>query len=306
MTLDDVFEREDRCEPGKEPVMQRRDQAREFIYANARRIDRAVFEVVFDGTAPDALITALSAYRNADGGFGHALEPDLRTPDSQPLHTETALALLKQANQRCPDIAHRCADYLASVARADAALPAYVSGALDYQAAGHWRAGFGAEPTLDRTLGSVALLDWHGVSHPWLDHARAQCMRHLETAHIDEAHHLLYAVQFAAILPSGEFRSAALGRLRRALDDAPFFVAETPVKRYGVTPLHFVPHPDHPAREVFDDTLLERHLDDLMASQCADGGWPVRFEPPSEGAMIEWRGRWTLDAMTTLRAWKRL
>ncbi len=306
MTLDDVFTREHRRELEREPVMRREDRAREFIYANARRIDRAVFEVVFDRAAADGLIAALSAYSNADGGFGHALEPDLRTPHSQPLHTEMGLTLLKQANLRCPDIAHGCADYLASVARADAALPAYLSGALDYPAAGHWQVGTGAEPTLDRTLGSVALLEWHGVRHPWLDHARQQCLRHLETAHINEAHHLLYAVQFASMLPHGEPRSTLLRTLRVALEDASFFVVETPVTRYGVTPLHFVPQPDHAAREIFHDALLERHLDDLIACQCADGGWPVRFQPPSEGAMVEWRGRWTLDAMATLRAWERL
>ena len=141
-------------------------RARAFVYANARRVDRALFETVFESCDGDALVAALSAYRNGDGGFGHALEPDLRTPSSQPLHTETALLMLKQAGIRRPDIADACCDYLAGIARADEALPAFTAGALDYPAAAHWQAGFGAQPSLDRTCGIVASLAWHGAKHP--------------------------------------------------------------------------------------------------------------------------------------------
>ena len=281
-------------------------RAREFVYGNARRVDRAVFEVAFEGAAPDVLDAALVAYRNADGGFGHALEPDLRTPRSQPLHTETGLALLREVGVRRPDVAAACCGYLATIARDDAALPAFVEGALDYPAAEHWRAGFGAEPTLDRTLGMVARLAWHGARHPWLDHAAQVCRRHIATARIDEAHHLLYAFEFASTLLDGRARSETLLRLRAALNEAAFFVADTPVAQYGLTPLDFVPRRDSAAREVFDDALLERHLDDLLRNQCDDGGWTIRFQPPSEGATVEWRGRRTVEALSTLRAWGRL
>lgn len=281
-------------------------EAREFIYANARRVDRATYEVIFEGAPATTLLTALEPYRNADGGFGHALEPDLRTPDSQPLHTETALAMLRAAGIRRPDIATVCCRYLASVADERAALPAFVAGALDYPAAGHWQAGFGAQPTLDRTLGAVALLVWHGAEHPWLEAAKPACLEHLQTASIDEAHHLRYAFDAAAALLSGEALSKTLVRLRAALRNADYYVEDTPVSRYGLTPLRFVPVPQSPTRAVFDDVLLERHLDDLLASRCSDGGWPIHFQPPSEGATIEWRGVWTVDALTTLRAWGRL
>jgi hypothetical protein len=281
-------------------------KAREFIYANARRVDRAMYEVIFEAAPADTLVTSLESYRNDDGGFGHALEPDLRTPSSQPLHTETGLAMLQAAGIRRPDIANACCRYLASVADEHAALPAFVAGALDYPAADHWQAGFGAQPTLDRTLGAIALLVWHGAEHPWLEAARRSCVMHLQTAAIDEAHHLRYAFEGAAALLSGAALTEALVRLRAALYDADFYVEETKVTRYGLTPLHFVPTPQNPARAVFDDALLERHLDDLLASQRADGGWPIHFQPPSEGAAIEWRGICTVEALTTLRAWGRL
>jgi hypothetical protein len=281
-------------------------RARTFVYQNARRVDRALFETVFESVDGDALVVALVAYRNRDAGFGHALEPDLRTPSSQPLHAETALLMLKQAGIRRPDIADACCDYLAGVARADTALPAFVTDALDYPAAAHWQAGFGAQPSLDRTCGIVASLAWHGAKHPWFERARIACLRHVESADIDEAHHLRYAFSAAEILLDGGARNRTLMRLRKMLDRAEFFAIETPVERYGLTPLHFAPTPDSAARAVFDDALLERHLDDLVAAQSEDGGWPIRFEPPSDAARIEWRGNWTVDALVSLRAWGRL
>jgi hypothetical protein len=280
-------------------------RARDFVYGNARQIERAQFEVVFDGAPPQRLVAALEVYRNADGGFGHALEPDLRTPASQPLHTETALMILKDAGVRRLEVAEGCYRFIASVADGGA-LPAFLPGALDYPAAAHWHSGFGAAPTLDRTLGMVGLLAWHGVRNAWLDATTATCARYLDGAHIGEAHHLHYAFLFAAYALDGAERSNALGRLRRMLDGADFFVPETPVRRYGLTPLRFVPTPDHPSRTLFDDALLKRHLDALVEAQTDDGGWPIYFQPPSEGAVIEWRGVWTLDALLTLRAWGRL
>jgi hypothetical protein len=54
------------------------DGARRFLLANARLLERRLFEVRFGG-APSALAgQAVRAYRNADGGLGHALEPDVR------------------------------------------------------------------------------------------------------------------------------------------------------------------------------------------------------------------------------------
>ncbi len=55
-----------------------RDDAARFMCANARRIERALF----DGAGEEELRAVLGAYRNPDGGFGHALEPDADVPDA--------------------------------------------------------------------------------------------------------------------------------------------------------------------------------------------------------------------------------
>ena len=72
------------------------DQARAFIKTQARPLDRALFEHRFEGASADLVTAELAHFQNDDGGFGHALEPDLRTPTSSALATEVGLRTLEE------------------------------------------------------------------------------------------------------------------------------------------------------------------------------------------------------------------
>ena len=60
----------------------RLDDAERFLWREARLIDRLRAQVLLRGGAAESVIAALRPYQNEDGGFGHALEPDLRGPVS--------------------------------------------------------------------------------------------------------------------------------------------------------------------------------------------------------------------------------
>ena len=47
------------------------DRARDFIKAQARPLDRALFEHRFEGASADLVIAELACFQNDDGGFGH-------------------------------------------------------------------------------------------------------------------------------------------------------------------------------------------------------------------------------------------
>ena len=64
--------------------------------------------------------------------------------------------------------------------------------------------------------------------------------------------------------------------------------------------------PDAVGRHAFADELIEAHLLHLLSQQQDDGGWPISFDPLSPAAAQEWRGRWTLDAVSTLRAYGKI
>ena len=48
----------------------------------------------FEEENDDAIIEALKAYQNDDGGFGHGLEPDVQLPDSNVVATDVAVSIL--------------------------------------------------------------------------------------------------------------------------------------------------------------------------------------------------------------------
>ena len=66
-------------------------KARDFILTNARMIERRLFDFHFENGGQEGVFHAVYAYRNADGGFGHGMEPDTASPESQPLFSVMAL-----------------------------------------------------------------------------------------------------------------------------------------------------------------------------------------------------------------------
>jgi hypothetical protein len=58
-----------------------------WIYRNGRPIDLARWQYHFENVTKDNVITALAAYQNPDGGFGHGLEADSWNPNSSPIQT---------------------------------------------------------------------------------------------------------------------------------------------------------------------------------------------------------------------------
>jgi hypothetical protein len=74
-----------------------RRAAENFIWSAARLVDRHRYSMLFADGPGEPVVEALRGYRNPDGGFGHALEPDLRCPASQPAATLYALEMLNEA-----------------------------------------------------------------------------------------------------------------------------------------------------------------------------------------------------------------
>ena len=76
--------------------MKNLEKAREFIYRNARPLDLARWNYLFEDASKQAVLVALKAYQNADGGFAHALEPDCWNANSTPMQTWAATRIIKE------------------------------------------------------------------------------------------------------------------------------------------------------------------------------------------------------------------
>lgn len=85
-----------------------------WMQRNARSLDMARWKYLTKRADKQAIVEALYAYQNEDGGFGHALEPDSWNPNSAPLQTWAATAILRELYLFDPSIPliSRLADYL--------------------------------------------------------------------------------------------------------------------------------------------------------------------------------------------------
>ena len=72
------------------------DAIRRWIYRNARPLELARWQYHFENGPAEAVLQALSAYQNEDGGFGHGLEADCWNPASAPMQTWTATCILRE------------------------------------------------------------------------------------------------------------------------------------------------------------------------------------------------------------------
>lgn len=281
------------------------ERATDFIWRNARLLERVLFAHQFLDAPADQVRDVVHAYRNVDGGFGHALEPDIRGPASQPLHVEVALRALRQAGVRDAELATGACAFLASVAREDGVVPIGLPSMLQYPRAVHWAALGPPDDSPNPTAALVGLLQWQGVEHPWLDRAAAWCARRLE-APITEAHDIRAALTFLEYAPHRQDTGSLAVKVAGQAHGAAWFLAETGSDSYGLTPLQLAPTPAAAGREAFPDALLAAHLDHLLARQQDDGGWPISWTPPGAAAVLEWRGMLTLEALTALRAYGRI
>ena len=75
-----------------------KNAAIKYIIENARPLELAVYKYFFEHESNQAVIDELSKFQNADGGFGHALEPDFFNPNSNPIVTNDAISTLSRVN----------------------------------------------------------------------------------------------------------------------------------------------------------------------------------------------------------------
>ena len=73
------------------------DRAVAFICTEGRSLDAELLDHSLTGGNAPAVLAALAAYQNDDGGFGRALEPDIRSPASSAIATSIGFQMLRRA-----------------------------------------------------------------------------------------------------------------------------------------------------------------------------------------------------------------
>ena len=295
-------------------------RAKTFVTEQGRDLDRALLAFHFaDGTA-DEVLTALAAYQNDDGGFGHGLEPDLRTLASSVIATTVAFQNFRSLGVPAehPMVRRGIAYLLETYDESRQVWPIIPPEVEDAPHAPWWdygssEAGFGGFLVNPRVEIVGYLHDFCGiVPTDLLDRLTAAVFEHLESLPDEiEMHDIICFVSLAetAALP-GSYKDRIWAKLAKAAEHG---VARNPeeLTGYVLKPLYLVSSPDSPlAAGLADEVAM--NLDFEIEQQGEDGAWSPNFSwgdqhPEAwEIAKREWQARMTLKNLRILRDFGRI
>ena len=280
--------------------------AAQFIAAHARLIDRRRFALFTGDGSAEELVRALDAYRNDDGGFGQ-LEPDLRAPESEPSSVLTALEILHELEATDLALATGALDWLQTVTFADGGVPSALSAAKSWPLAPWFEPPDPPESSLLMTAAIAASAHHLGVGHSWLDRATEYCWARVPDALMDGGGYTVrFSVDFLDAAPDRTRAASVLDSLAPRMPADGLLPVPGGVEGEVLRPLDIAPRPDHAARALFADEVIESELDRLAAGQQDDGGWTFTWGAWNPSVAWEWRGAVTVEALRKLRAYGRL
>ena len=282
------------------------DAAAGFVWRTARLLDRHRFAHLFLDGDRAPVLAALAAYQNPDGGFGNALEPDLRGPASQPEPVEVAFGVLDEVGAMDHPMVAAACDWLVTATTPDGGVPFVLPSAAEHPRAPWWETQPDPPANLVPTAAIAGLLHKHRVAHPWLEGATGYSWRAIDAMARTSPYEVRAVLPFLDHVPDRDRAEAAFSRVGALTLDQGLVALDPGATGEVHTPLDYAPTPGTMARRLFDDDVIAAHLDHLVASQQPDGGWNVSFPAWTEAAGLEWRAWATVHNLTVLRAYGRL
>jgi hypothetical protein len=277
--------------------------AERFVHANARLLDRHRLAVLLHDAPPGPVRDALRAYRNPDGGFGHALEPDVRAPGSEPAATLHALEVLAELRAFDDPMVAGAAAWVAKIAGPDGGVPFVLPAAAAHPHAPWMVASEGGSHL---TFAIAGALSEAGSSEPWLHQASEWCWAKLARPDELDGYWVKFALDFLDAVPDQARADAAIQRLRPLIAADGSIPVPGGTENERLTPLTLAPRARGRSRALFTDDQITADLDRVEQGQQDDGGWTFDWLAWSPGQSVEWRGILTLRALTTLAGHHRI
>lgn len=285
--------------------------AERFVFTHGRLLEQRRLGLLLHGGGPDGVLAALGAYRNSDGGFGHALEPDVRSPLSEPLATLAALDLLAGWGLAGHPWFRGGLEWAASVSGLDGSLPFVTEASLAWPHA-PWLQWSPEGSHLTYGFAAAALRT--GFGGGWAEAAVEWSRSRLSDDGLSA-----YAVKYALRLVSADHGPDASGPVatddhieawRVRLDADGALPVDGGAEGERLRPWDLAADPwtardiargaGAPARRLFTGDQLRADLDRVARGQQQDGGWHVDWAAWCPGQGLDWRGIRTVDALQLL------
>ena len=297
---------------------ERQELAKAFIFQRGRPLERMLYSFHFDDGSPADVLSELAIFQNSDGGFGHALEPDLRAPVSTTLATSFGFQVFREVEATDDDpIVGRAVRFLLKTYDPDRKVwPIITREASLHPRAPWWDYGDDRPSRWREDLANpraemIGYLFDHAslVPSDLRESLLADSILHLDVLPEQiEKHDLLCYARLARTksLPEME-RRLILERVVRSASQTMGKDADQ-WAQYCLEPIELVSSPGALIAAQFGD-LMERYLDYAIDRQGEDGAWPLTWSWPGdewEDAEREWKGILTTRMLLTLKNFSRL
>lgn len=287
-------------------------KARDFILTNARMIERRLFQFYFEGDSPEGVYHAVYAYRNTDGGFGHGMEPDTASPESQPLFSLMALETLDEVGVLNKEmLLSDFMPYFESITAEKGGIPWMFRPKTDYPCEDHFRT-VKEWAALSTTAPLLGILEKYGAEIVWME--KAEDFVWSEFERIQDKHIFCYLCvpRWLCFLKYTRNRK----RANETLDKIKSWILKDGVicddKNDGGWGLYGKPHrlnyahsPDSELYDIFKKEDIDSDLNALIDKQKEDGRWDTWYGI-SDGTKLEWAGIQTLSSLKYLKNYGRI
>lgn len=300
------------------------ERARDYIMSQGRPLEQAILNLEFGGGSVGDVLIQLEEYQNPDGGFGNALEADVRTPTSSAICTEFGLRILAEVNAPSDHpVVTGVVNYLLNTFDPETQVWRVVPEDInDHPHAPWWHDEAGS---LERTFDDFLVIPRAGIladlhqyvellPSGWLEPVTKATVATIMNLNAERfaggGDTLVYARRLAetpGLAP--KYRDLLVPWVQELSQK---IVTRDPAQwsQYCTPPLKLAPTPQSITAASLED-CLPTHLDYLIDNQSPEGYWDVTWtwkDYPEEWEMAkrEWCGVLTLDALRSLRAFGRL
>jgi hypothetical protein len=287
-------------------------KARDFMLTNARMIERRLFHFYFENGSVEGVYHAVFAYRNSDGGFGHGMEPDTASPESQPLFSIMALETLDEVGYLNKDIILKdFMPYFKSITTEKGGIPWMLKPLNDYPCNNHFKT-IKEWAALSTTAPLLGILEKYKIEIPWMKKAEEFVWQEIER--IKDKHVFCYfctsrRLQFLQHTKNKHKATLAINDLKKWILANGVLCEDINDNGWGLYEkphsLNYAPSPKSLLNSIFTSEKIESDLNELIKRQKNDGRWDTWYGL-SEGMKLEWAGIQTLYTLKILKNYNRI
>ena len=275
-------------------------------------IERRLFQYHFENDSSEGVYHSIYAYRNSDGGFGHGMEPDTASPESQPLFTIMALETLDEVGYLTKEIIlNDFMPYFESLTTGRGGIPWMLRPTSDYPCADHFKT-VKEWAALSTTAPLLGILEKYKIDIPWMRKAEEfvwEEIHRIKNRHVFCHLCVPRRLLFLQYTRSRDKAEHALADLKEWILADGVLCTDRSDEGWGLYgkphSLYYAPSPKSILNPIFSEEVINSDLNELIKRQKEDGRWDTWYGL-SEGMKLEWAGIQTLWTLKTLRNYDRI